>query len=361
MDRRRFLAAVGAGTMVTVAGCTVEDSDDDDEESEELPEDEDNELTVATYSSFLDAPSTSAGEWVKEEFESQFDAEITYQTPENEVNHYIEQQNAGQEIEADLYLGVNTDELVRADSNAEAPLFESGIEIEGAENVKPGLDFDPDGRAVPFNTGYISLVYDSTEREAPESFEGLLEEDYRGELIAQDPGTSTTGRAFLLHTVHEYGADGYLDFWQDLTDNDVSILGSWGDAYTNWSEGEAPMVVSYSTDQVFADMEDADLAQHQVRFLNDEAYANPEGVAIFEDAANPNLSRDFIEFLLQPEIQGEIAQRNVTFPATENAELPPEYDELAQEPDEPVTFSYDELQGSVDEWIEDWERQVAGR
>ncbi len=351
--------------MVTIAGCTVEDSDDDDESDDEsggeLPEDEDNELTVATYGSFLDAPSTSAGEWVKEEFESQYDAEITYQTPENEVNHYIEQQNQGQEIEADVYLGLNTDELVRADSNAESPLFESGIEIDGAENVKPELDFDPEGRAVPFNTGYISLVYDSTETDAPESFEGLLDEAHRGELIAQDPGTSTTGRAFLLHTIHEYGEDDYLDFWNDLTENDVSILGSWGDAYANWSEGEAPMVVSFSTDQVFADMEGADLDNHQIRFLNGEAYANPEGVAIFEDAANPNLSRDFIEFLLQPDIQGEIAQRNITFPATENAELPAEYDELAHEPDDAVTFSYDELQGSVDEWIEDWERQVAGR
>jgi thiamine transport system substrate-binding protein len=376
MDRRKFISTVGTGTMIAVAGCSVDDSDGGSEENdsigngtdasdngtmegsdEELPEDESNELVVATYAPFVDAPSTSPGAWLKEEFESQFDAEITYQTPSGELNHYIEQQNAGQEIEADVYVGLTTDQLVRADNNATEQLFERNVDVAGMENVKEGLKFDPEGRAIPFDTGYISLVYDSTQTEAPETFDGLLEEEHRGDLIAQDPASSETGRAFLLHTIHEYGEDGYLEYWENLQDNDVRVLGSWSDAYTSWSEGEAPMVVSYSTDQVFADMEGQDLAKHQIRFLNDQGYANPEGVGIFANTGNPNLARDFIEFLLEPDVQGEIAQRNVSFPATNNAELPAEYAELAQEPPEPVTFSYDELQGAVDGWVEDWERQ----
>lgn len=365
MDRRTFLASLGAGTTMTVAGCTVQDTgddgDDDDTDDGELREDEDDELTVATYGAFVDAETTNPSEWLKEEFESTFDAELTYQTPDQEVNHYIERHNAGQPIDADVYLGINVDELVTVDENSDGALFESGLAVDGQENIREGLEFDPEGRAIPYSTGYISLVYDSTATEAPETFDGLLEEEHRGDLITQDPATSTTGRAFFLHTVHEYGEDGYLDYWADLQENDVRVLGSWNDAYTSWSEGEAPMVVSYSTDQVFADMEGADLAEHQIRFLNDQAYANPEGVGIFADAPNPNLARDFIEFLLQPEVQGEIAQQNVVFPATENAELPAAYDELAHEPPEPVTFSYDELQGSVSEWIEDWERQFAGQ
>ncbi|MFT4944875.1 MAG: thiamine transport system substrate-binding protein, partial [Halovenus sp.] len=120
-----------------------------------------------------------------------------------------------------------------------------------------------------------------------------------------------------------------------------------------------PMVVSYSTDQVFADADGADLAEHQVRFLNDQAYANPEGMAMFEDA-DEELAQQFMEFILRPEIQGEIAQQNVVFPATDNAELPADYNELAQEPPEPVTFSYEELRGSVETWIDDWEREIAG-
>lgn len=402
MDRRKFITATGVGTIVALAGCTVEDSNDangnddsssdgsddgmddgsdgsdtdgsesdgseddgeddgsEDDSDDELREDEDNELVVATYGAFLDAPSTSPGEWLKNEFESEFDAEITYQTPEGEVNHYIEQRNAGTDIEADVYLGLNTDELVDVDKQLDEDLFESGLSIAGQENVREGLDFDPEDRAIPFNTGYISLVYDGTETEAPETFEGLLEDEHSGNLIAQDPAQSTTGQAFLYHTVHHFGEDGYLDFWSDLQDNGVEVLGSWYDSYVAWGEGEAPMVVSYSTDQVFAADEGENLDEHQIRFLNDEAYANPEGAGIFANASNPNLSRDFIEFLLRPRIQGEIAQRNVVFPATDNADLPAEYAELAQEPPEPVTFTYDELQGAHSEWIENWEREFIG-
>jgi len=249
---------------------------------------------------------------------------------------------------------------VTVDAELDGGLFAEAGDVEGLDDVKSGLNFDPQGRAVPYDTGYISLVYDGTSVEAPTTFEGLLDAEFEGDLIAQNPDSSATGRAFLLHTVHEFGPDGYLDFWAGLQDNGVRVLGEWGDAYAAWSEGEAPMVVSYSTDQVFAAADGADLEKHQVRFLNDQAYANPEGAAVFADANEPDLAREFLSFLLEPEVQGEIAQQNVQFPATTTAELPGDYAELAQSPPEPVTFTYEELRGNQRGWIEDWVAQFAG-
>ena len=395
MRRRTLLTTLGTGTVAALAGClgdddtaddgtdaTADDGADDsaddgtasgddtgddstgagDDSADDgaTTDDESPTLVVSTYSSFLDAPSISPGEWVKTEFESEFDATLVWQSPPQEVNHYIERRNQGVDIDADIYLGLNTDELVRVDDQLEDPLFAEAGDIPGAEDIREGLEFDPQGRALPFNTGYICPVYDSTAIDAPETFDELLEEEYEGALIAQNPGTSTTGRAFLLHTIHRYGADGYLDFWADLQDNGVQIVGSWDESYGAWLGGEAPMVISFSTDQVFAAQEGADLDQHQIRFLEDQAYANPEGMALFEEANEPELAREFMSFILQPDVQGEIAQQNVVFPATETANLPEEYDELAHEPPEPVTFTYDELQGSVSEWIDDWERQFVG-
>ncbi|TKX76893.1 thiamine ABC transporter substrate-binding protein, partial [Halorubrum sp. SD626R] len=330
--------------------------------------------TVATYTNFIDAPSVSPGEWLKEEFESRFDATLEWATPDNEINYYVERAQSGVGIDADVYVGFNTEDLVRVDSELDDELFAEAGDIDGAEDVRDGLSFDPFGRAVPFDTGYVSLVYDGTETEAPATFEGLLDPEHAGALIAQNPGSSATGRAFLLHTVNRFGdgpdgtvegEDGdpdydYLDYWADLQANDVRVLGSWDDAYTAWSNGEAPMVVSYSTDQVFADMEGANLEEHQIRFVNDQAYATPEGMAVFAETDTPDLAREFMSFMLDPEVQGEIAQRNVAFPATDTATLPDDYAELAQEPADPVTFTYDELRGSVGEWIEAWERQFVG-
>ncbi|WP_050031707.1 thiamine ABC transporter substrate-binding protein [Halorubrum halophilum] len=396
--RRRFLALGGAAGAVALAGCSAEPTDggdasggsdgtdgDDEANGSDGEDGEDGEggsdgddetptLTVATYSSFIDAPSVSPGEWLKEEFESRVDAELEWATPDNEVNYYVERAGSGVSIDADLYVGLTTEDLVRVDETLDDDLFVERGEVEGFDDVREGLLFDPFDRAVPFDTGYVSLVYDGTAIEAPETFDGLLDDEHAGALIAQNPGASSTGRSFLLHTVHRFGdgSDGsveggdgdpdydYLDYWAELQDNDVRVLGSWDDAYSAWSGGEAPMVVSYSTDQVFANMEGQDLEKHQVRFLNDQAYANPEGMAVFADADEPALAREFMSFMLEPDVQGQIAERNVAFPATDTAELPDDYAELAQEPSEPVTFTYDELQGSVSEWVEDWERQFAG-
>jgi len=402
--RRRFLALGGAAGAVALAGCSAEPTDGGDgsdgsngdgsngsdgagggdgtdgedggdgEDGEDGDDQETPTLTVATYSSFIDAPSVSPGEWLKEEFESRFDAELEWATPDNEVNYYVERASSGVSIDADLYVGLTTEDLVRVDETLDGDLFAERGEVAGFGDVRDGLLFDPFDRAVPFDTGYVSLVYDGTATEAPETFDGLLDDEHAGALIAQNPGASSTGRSFLLHTVHRFGdgpdgavegGDGdpdydYLDYWAELQENDVRVLGSWDDAYAAWSEGEAPMVVSYSTDQVFADMEGQDLEKHQIRFLNDQAYANPEGMAVFADAAEPELAREFMSFMLEPDVQGVIAERNVAFPATDTAELPEDYAELAQEPSEPVTFTYDELQGSVSEWVEDWERQFAG-
>ncbi|MBP1922548.1 thiamine transport system substrate-binding protein [Halorubrum alkaliphilum] len=370
-SRREFIALGGAAGVTGLAGCSAEPVDDTngegsgngDENGVVGDGDDDRVLTVGTFGSFVDAPSISPGEWLKDEFESRYDAELQYATPDNELNYYVERAASGAQMDADLYVGVNTEDLVQIDEAYDGDLFVSDLEVDGDEEIRDGLRFDPFGRTVPYDTGYVSLVYDSTETEAPETFEGLLEEEHRGDLIAQNPGSSTTGLRFVLHTVHRFGDEGeydYLDFWADLQENDVRVTDAWDAAYTSWSEGEAPMVVSYSTDQVFASQDGADLDQHQIRFLNDEAYATPSGMALFEDAENPELARQFMSFMLEPDVQGEIVERNVSFPATETAELPADYDELAHEPDVPVTFDYDELQGSMEGWVSEWERQLAG-
>ncbi|MFB6154883.1 MAG: thiamine ABC transporter substrate binding subunit [Haloferacaceae archaeon] len=381
MERRTFIRTVGTGAAALVAGCsgqgsqqtTTETEGETTTASETTTRTEtgttvgtasgDRTLVVATYSPFVDAPSSSPGAWLKEQFESEYDATLVWQTPDSEINYYIERALQNVDIEADVYVGLNTDTLIRIDEKLDQPLFaEVGSgDIAGRDDVKQSLEFDPKGRAIPYDTGYISLVWNENEIQAPATFDGLLDSEFSGDLITQNPTSSETGRAFLLHTIKARGADGYLDYWKQLKDNDVRVLGTWSDAYTAYSSGEAPMVVSYSTDQVYAHRADEDLSEHQIRFLNDQGYANPEGMAQFADTDNPDLARQFMEFVLTPEVQAEIAVRNVQFPATTTAELPDEYAKYALEPPEPVTFTYQELKGNVGDWVDAWAQQFASK
>jgi thiamine transport system substrate-binding protein len=379
MKRRSFLRRAGAGVggLTLLAGCTGTGGDgsgDGTPTATEPPGDgatptdtatgtptssePRGTLNVATYSSFTG--EGAAGNWLKSAFEERYpEVTVEFATPENGVNQFIQRKRRGAPVDADLYVGLNTGELVRVDERLDEPLFATVRDgIEGADAVKEGLRVDPDGRAVPYDTGYISLVYDEGEVEAPGTFDALLEPEYEGDLITQNAQQSDPGRAFLLWTIIAKGEDGYLDYWSDLADNGVRVLSDWEPAYNAYLNGEAPMVVSYSTDQVYYHGEGVDMSRHQVGFLNDQGYANPETMAAFADAAEPELARLFMEFVLTPEAQAEIAVRNVQFPAVEGVDPGEEFSRYAFEPPEPVTFTYDDLAGNVSTWVDEWARQI---
>ena len=361
MNRREFLRTAGAGTltMTTLGGCLGAFDGPGGQGGNDLS----GTLRVATYGSFVDSPSTSPGAWVKQRFEELFpDATLEWRTPDNEVNHYIERKLRGVDLGADVYVGLNVDHLIRIDEKlGDRRLLAKADEgaLDHLGHVKENLWFDPKRRAVPYDTGYISIVYDEGEISPPETFRDLLRPKYRGDLIVQNAQTAVTGRAFLLWTIKQFGSDGYLDYWTKLKNNDVRILGSWEDAYAAYSNAEAPMVVSYSTDQVYANRSGEEMSRHQIAFLNNQGYANPEGMATFADTDKPRLATAFLDFMLRKDVQREIAVRNVQFPATDWADLPESFAKYAHEPEEPVTFSYEELSGNLDTWVEDWAERMA--
>jgi thiamine transport system substrate-binding protein len=378
MKRREYIRYVGTGAAVTaLAGCSGEGEPSTDDTATETETGTETEaggatetqtatgtpsgtLRVATYSSFTG--EDTAGSWLKSAFESAYPGvTVEFTVPENGVNQYILRAQQGAPVDADLYIGLNTGELVRADEQLDTSLFAPvEDELEGTDDIKPDLRIDPDGRAIPYDTGYISLVYNANEVENPGTFDALTTEEYAGDLITQNAQQSDPGRAFLLWTIAAKGRDGYLDYWEQLLDNDVTVLSDWEPAYQAYMNEEAPIVVSYSTDQVFYHGDGVDIQKHQVGFLNDQGYANPEAMGLFRDADSPDLGRLLMEFVLTAEAQKEIAVRNVQFPAVEGLGSIDGFSEYAYEPPEPVTFTYDELSGNVETWVEDWARVVAG-
>jgi len=371
MKRRTFIKSAGAAGIGALAGCAGPESDSTGtttngtttgttEGTNELA----GTLSVATYEPFIDAPSVSPGEWLKDQFESEYpEATIEWQTPDSELNHFIQEKQFNDSVSADLYVGVNADDLVRVDEKlGDTRLFDpiSSDELSNGDTIIEDLRFDPGGRAIPFDTGFLSLVYDENEIDEPQTFEDLTQSEYEETLLLQNAQTSDPGRGFLLWTIANQGEDSYLDYWRDLMDNGAKIVGDWNAAYTAYSNEERPAVVSYSTDQVYANWNDADMSRHQIAFLNDEGYAIPEGMARFADSEQPALATAFIDFMLSKPVQSEIPVRNVSFPATTTAEPSADFEEFAHRPPEAVTHTYDELAGSLDGWVEEWGQEIAG-
>ncbi len=320
-------------------------------------------LTVATYSTFVDAPSDSPGQWIQREFEDRHDVEFEWAVPERPINHYIEQHNAGAAVDAELYLGIKPQELVRVDRATDGELFQpiDRDPLEHVDDIGSEFYFDPSDRTIPTYANYVSLVYDGRTLDGPGTFEALTTDAYTDTLAVPNPAQTNTGLYFLLWTVSQFGEDGdytYLDYWRDLLDNGTRVVGSWGAMYSQFTEGEVPMVVSYSNDRVYAKRSDSDLEKHRVGFLNGQGYANLNAVARFASGTKDRLASRFVDFVLSPEVQAKIAELNVTGPVNTQATPPEVYREFAKEPEEGVFLDYDRLDGNVGEWQREVEREL---
>ncbi|MCT9094874.1 thiamine ABC transporter substrate binding subunit [Haloarchaeobius sp. HME9146] len=380
MRRRDFVSAVAAAGGLGLAGCLTNDGSGGTDgngggtatttsqaaQKTTTTGEPSGTLTVATYESFVESPSSSPGAWIKEQFEAQYDdVTIEWKTPKNGVTEYVQRRSEGVSVDADVYVGLNVDDLVTIDDTlGEKRLFGElpRSDVSNAARVRSELEFDdPKGRVLPYDTGYISLVYDKGRVDAPQTFEDLTTDPYSGTLLAQNAQNTDSGQAFMLWTVATMGEDSYIDYWKELQNNDVKILGSWWSAYSAYLDGERPIVVSYSTDQVYANRDDLDMSKHQVGFLNDQGYANPEGMAVFQNTDKPRLATEFLNFMLASETQAELAVRNVQFPAVsdDHVSLPASFDDYAFRPPETVAYTYEELKGNLSTWTEEWAKTIA--
>lgn len=377
-SRRNFVATVGSATALGLAGCiemtetggedtTTSTSGDGTStttggttatESGEPPT-----LRMGTTEAYVGAVSTSAGGWVEEAFESEYDVDFEWVVRDNELNDFVRRKQQGVDLGADGYVGVTPTGLVRADRELDESLF-AGFDTGGVDNTDDVVDaywFDPERRVLPTGASYVCIVYDETEVPEPESLEALTTDEYSDGLLLPNPQNTVTGLSFLLWTVHEFGEDGYLGYWDRLVDNGLRTTGSWNAAYSAYSGKEAPMVMSYSTDQVYAAQSDVDMSRHQIAFPNDQGYAYVSGLAKFAGTDEAGLVDDFASFMLEADTQRNVAEKNVGIPTVSDASLPEEVQQYVHTPENPIQYGYETLAESADDWREAVTQRIASQ
>ena len=148
MRRRTLLKHGATATVVGLAGCIGGDEGGQNTTTEatrtETPMQETTEettetttekslsgtLKVATYSSFIDAPSTAPGGWLKKAFEKRHpDVTVKYQTPENGLNYFIQRRAQG--------VLFTMAESVNARAGESASLGGALIEVRGYGEMTP--------------------------------------------------------------------------------------------------------------------------------------------------------------------------------------------------------------------------------
>ncbi|WP_068134972.1 thiamine ABC transporter substrate-binding protein [Limnochorda pilosa] len=317
------------------------------------------QVIVYTYDSFA---SWGPGKFIEERFEAQYDADLVLVAPGDSaemLSRLIQEQEAGVR-RADVFIGLADSDLPRALSRN---LFEpyDPARIPNLAGVPDDLMTDPSGHVLPFDHGYVTLVYNKEKLapdQVPTSFEQLADPRFRRSLIAIDPRTSSPGHAFLLWTIARYGDPGYLEYWERLLPNLLTIAGGWSEAYDMFLNGEAPMVVSYSTDTAYSVLEEGTDRQ-QVLLLDGEGYRQVEGMGVVRGTAQPELAHAVLNLVLSPEVQSRIPTTNWMFPVSTAAEPDETWSRHAVQPPHPVSIAPEEIQANNARWLREWARVVS--
>jgi thiamine transport system substrate-binding protein len=317
-------------------------------------------LVVYTYSSFVSWGP--AGE-LKEAFEARYDCNLEFVTAgggKATLSRLLAEREAGG-TDADLFMAEVNDVPRIATYDLFLPVTVQ--DIPNVAQIPQELLLDQTAGLVPYEYGYITLTYDSqvlSEEGLPESLEGLADPRYKGMLVCEDPRTSSTGFSFLLWTIARFGEEGYLDFWRSLDPTLLTITQGWSEAWTLLTHGEAPIVVSFSTDTAYGAMYE-DSLRYRAFAPDEEGYRTIYGVGIVKETDHPKLAKAFIDLLLSKEIQELLPRTEIMFPVNEMAELPEEYQEHAIIPSDPLMLPVAMVGEKMEEWLHDWARVITTR
>ena len=302
---------------------------------------QENVLTV--YAGDYIVSEWGPGPKIEELFEARCDCDLQFKPGDLLPRLLLE----GQATEADVVFGLNTDVTKRA---RESGLFAP----HGQDTDALTLPIDwTDDIFLPFNYGHTAFVYD-TERlaEPPQSFDALREAGDDLSLVIQDPRTSISGLALALWMQSVYGEEAEAA-WADLSDNVLTVTKGWSESYGLFTDGEADMVLSYTTSPAYHIIaEDDDTVKAAI--FPEGHYFMVELAAVTSTTDVPELAQDFMAFILSEEFQEMIATGNWSFPAALPQERWPDGFRQLDLPDEVLFYSEDEAAELKDQAIEAW-------
>ena len=168
-----------------------------------------------------------------------------------------------------------------------------------------------DSTFVPFDFGWFAFVYDKTKvLSPPQSFAELLASPLR--LVIQDPRTSSPGLGLLLWIRKVYGNNA-AEAWKALFPKVVTTTKGWSEAYGLFLQGEADMVLSYTTSPAYHAIVENDNNYRAALFAEGQ-FVQIELAAIAKTTKHPALAKDFLRFLVSPAAQNLVATHNWMFP-----------------------------------------------
>lgn len=297
-------------------------------------------LTVYTYDSFT--AEWGPGPLVEKAFEEVCGCDLKLVAAGDGAALLARLKLEGARSEADIVLGLDTN-LIQAARDSE--LF-APHKVEASYDLPIKWN---DADFVPYDWGYFAFVQDKT-LAAPKSFRDLADSDLK--IVIQDPRSSTPGLGLLMWVKAAYG-DEAPAIWEGLSDNIVTVTKGWSEAYGLFLDGEADMVLSYTTSPAYHLIAEEDDSKTTALF-DEGHYMQVEVAGKLAATDQPELADQFLQFMVTDAFQSVLPTTNWMYPAvTPEAGLPAGFETLIQ-PGKALLFSPEEAALSRDPALTEW-------
>ncbi len=303
-------------------------------------------LTVLTYDSFISKWGPGPG--VEKAFEATCACDLRFVGAGDGAALLARVQLEGAASEADVVLGLDT--------NLTGAATAMGLFAPHDVKAKTDLPVEfADPLFVPFDWGWFAFVFDKTKLATPpKTFEELAASDLK--IIIQDPRASTPGLGLLLWVKAAHG-DRAGEIWAGLADNIVTVTPGWSEAYGLFLEGEADMVLSYTTSPAYHLIAESDDTKAAALF-DEGHYLQVEVAGKLAASDQPALADQFLAFMLSDGFQSVIPQTNWMYPAVTPATgLPEGFDTFR--PEKSLLMSPAEAMTARDRALAEWQTALA--
>ena len=259
------------------------------------------ELVVYTYDSFVS--DWGPGPQIEAAFEETCGCDLKFVGNGDGAALLARLKLEGTRSDADLVLGLDTSLIAAAK--------ETGLFVETEVSADYALPIDwADSTFAPYDWGYFAFVH-NTDLTAPTNFKALGQSDLK--IVIQDPRSSTPGLGLLLWVKDAYG-DESPAIWQELADNVLTVTKGWSEAYGLFLEGEADMVLSYTTSPAYHIIAEEDGSKAAAVF-DEGHYMQIEVVGRLAGSDQPELAAQFMQFMVSDAAQSILPTTNWMYPA----------------------------------------------
>ena len=214
----------------------------------------------------------------------------------------------GERTKADVVIGLTSDVTAKARAT---DLFAP----HGQDNSALTLPIEwTDDTFLPFNYGHTAFIYNETTMpNPPASFDALLDMPDDVKIVIQDPRTSISGLALVLWVQAVYGDEAQMA-WEKLAPKILTVTKDWSASYGLFTDGEADMVLSYTTSPAYHMFAEEDFTKKAAIFPEGH-YFMVETVGKIAQTEEPELADAFMNYVMSRDFQSMIPTANWSLPA----------------------------------------------